>query len=87
MKYKVGIIRLTHFSTIIPYLVSTFNRNQHKTPKTPNPVIHQIFILSNNPVRTRISLCSKYTGLFNLCFNHQRDHRLILNVAGSPHLP
>jgi hypothetical protein len=35
----------------------------------------------------RILTPSKYTGLFNLCFNHQRDHRLILNVAGSPHLP
>jgi hypothetical protein len=35
----------------------------------------------------RILTPSKYTGLFNLCFNHQRYHRLILNVAGSPHLP
>jgi hypothetical protein len=35
----------------------------------------------------RILTPSKYTGLFNLGFNHQRDHRLILNVVGSPHLP
>jgi hypothetical protein len=42
VKCKAGIIRLTHFSTIISYPVSSFDRNQHKTPKNPNPVPYQI---------------------------------------------
>jgi hypothetical protein len=87
MKYKAGIIRLTHFSTVIHlsglYIQPESTQNTQE-PKSGSILDLDLVQLSG---QDRILTPSKYTGLFNLCFNHQRDHRLILNVAGSLHLP
>jgi hypothetical protein len=87
VKYKAGIIRLTHFSIIMQ--LSGFYIQPESTQNTQDPKSGSVpdLDLVQLSGQDRILTPSKYTGLFNLCFNHQRDHRLIFNVVGSPHLP